>query len=114
MSLGRHAVRYRHAELANAKPAIGPPPKALASWYEKPGRNRCDRARRWIAPTATELGDPHHRAWPGDGGDRRGDRQRCLAHYRRITQRQPGVFDLDRQRLSARDHDLAAAAGIAR
>ncbi len=114
MSLGRHAVRYRHSQHPRAKPAIGPPPKALASHYEKPGCDRSDRARRWIAPTATELGDPHDRAWPGDGGDRRGDRQRRLAHHRRIAQRQSGIFDLDRQRLPARDHDLAAAVGVAR
>ena len=38
----------------------------------------------------------------------------ALPTIARRSSRQPGLLDLDRQRLSARDHDLAAAAGVAR
>ena len=38
----------------------------------------------------------------------------ALPTIARDLMRKPGVFDLDRQRLSAGDHDFAAAAGVAR
>ena len=69
---------------------------------------------RRIAATATRLGDPDDCDRPDHVGDGRRDRQRGVAHYRARPPCEPRLLDLDRQRLSARDHDLAVAAGFAR
>ena len=61
---------------------------------------------------ATLLGHTHHRAGTDYGRDGRRDRQRRAADHRPGSALQPGLLDLDRQWLSARDNDLAAAARV--
>ena len=75
---------------------------------------RHNRACRRPAAPATLLGHPDHRARHHPGRGRRRHRQCRAADHCQGPQREPGVLDLDRQRLPVGDHDLAVAAVLAR
>src|SRR6516164_3196410 len=74
---------------------------------------RC-RAGRWPPAAPALLGDPHDRARPYDVRDGRRDSEYRVTDNRARPQCVAIILDLDRQRLSARDHDLAFATGITR
>ncbi len=72
-----------------------------------------DRACRRPAAAAAQPGGPDHCARHHHGRGRQRHRQRGAADDRGRSEREPGLLDLDRQRVPARDHDFAAAAGFA-
>ncbi|MEY9396544.1 hypothetical protein ABIF79_002919 [Bradyrhizobium japonicum] len=73
-----------------------------------------DRACRRPAAAAAQPGGADDCARHHHGGRRQRHRQRGAADDRSRPRCEPGLLDLDRQWLPARDHDLAAAAGFAR